>query len=153
MVRYVFRLVAGDNYYDPNAEINEEIKKQIPDNVQLIYWDYYSTNKKQYDNMLTAHEKITDGTWFAGGLWSWNGFALHNGFSMQVTSPALEICRKHNVQDVFLTMWGDNGGECSKFALLPSLFYDSEIAKGNIKGTDWRLQEAAKETGGLLSGI
>lgn len=131
-----FRLVAGDNYYDPNAEINEEIKKQIPDNVQLIYWDYYSTDKKRYDKMLTAHEKITEGTWFAGGLWSWNGFAPHNGYSMKVTSAALESCREHNVQDVFLTMWGDNGGECSKFALLPSLFYASEIAKGNTNKGD-----------------
>ena len=28
-------------------------------------------------------------------------------------------------------MWGDNGAECSKFSLLPSFYYASEIAKGN----------------------
>lgn len=38
--------------------------------------------------------------------------------------------REHGVQDVFLTMWGDDGGECSPFTLLPSLFYASELAKG-----------------------
>lgn len=126
-----FRLVAGDNYYDSSAEINEEIKKQIPDNVQLIYWDYYTTDKARYDDMLTAHEKIKEGTWFAGGLWSWTGLTPHNGYSMKTTSAALKSCMEHNVQEVFLTMWGDDGGECSKFALLPSLFYASEIAKGN----------------------
>lgn len=126
-----FRLVAGGEYYCGNTKINEEIKKQIPDNVQLIYWDYYSTDKKHYDNMLTAHEKIKEDTWFAGGLWSWAGITPHNGYSMKATLAALKSCREHGVQDVFLTMWGDNGGECSKFSMLPSLFYASEVAKGN----------------------
>lgn len=131
-----FRLVAGDNYYDSSAKINEEIKKQIPDNVQLIYWDYYSTDKKRYDKMLTAHEKIKEDTWFAGGLWTWTGLAPHNGYSMKATAAALKSCRKHGVEDVFLTMWGDDGGECSKYALLPSLFYAAEVAKGNYSKTD-----------------
>lgn len=125
-----FRLAAGD-YYVNHAQINEEIKKQIPDNVELIYWDYYSTDRKHYDKMLSAHEKIKENTWFAGGLWTWAGFAPHNGYSMKATEAALKSCCEHDVQDVFLTMWGDDGGECSKFALLPSLFFASEIAKGN----------------------
>jgi hypothetical protein len=28
-------------------------------------------------------------------------------------------------------MWGDNGGECSRFAIIPALFYLAEYAKGN----------------------
>lgn len=131
-----FRLAAGDNYYDSDANINEEIKEQIPDNVQLIYWDYYSTDRNHYNSMLTAHEKIKEDTWFAGGLWSWTGMAPHNGYSMKSTAAALEICRKHGVQDVFLTMWGDDGGECSKFAMLPSVFYAAELAKGNTNEAD-----------------
>lgn len=135
-----FRLAAGGKYYDASAEINEEIKKQIPDNVQLVYWDYYSTDEKHYDNMLKAHKKISEGIWFAGGLWSWLGFTPLNGFSMKTTAAALKSCHEHNVQDVFFTMWGDNGGECSKFALLPSLFYASEIAKGNTNKVDIKVK-------------
>ena len=30
-----------------------------------------------------------------------------------------------------MTMWGDNGAECSHFSQLPSLFYIAEYAKGN----------------------
>jgi len=30
-----------------------------------------------------------------------------------------------------MTMWGDDGGECSHFSQLPSLFYLAEYAKGN----------------------
>ena len=131
-----FRLASGGEYYDSSAKINEEIKKQIPENVQLIYWDYYSKDKKRYDRMLAAHEKLKEDTWFAGGLWGWTGPAPHNGLSIQNTTPAIKSCLEHGVQNVFFTMWGDDGGECSKFALLPSLFYVSELAKGNTKKAD-----------------
>lgn len=131
-----FRLAAGGEYYAQNAGIDEEIRKQIPDNVELIYWDYYSTEKAHYDGMLSAHKKLKEGTWFAGGLWTWTGFAPHNGYSMTCTEAALTSCREQGVKDVFLTMWGDNGGECSRFALLPALFYAAELAKGNTDMAD-----------------
>ena len=130
-----FRLANGGEYGKGDG-INEEIKQQIPDNVQLIYWDYYSIYKKKYDLMLEAHKEVKEGTWYAGGLWSWVGFTPKNGYTIKSSSQALKSCIEHGVEDVFLTMWGDNGGECSKFALLPSLFYASEIAKGNTKKAD-----------------
>lgn len=130
-----FRLAAG-NYYSSHASIKEEIRKEIPDNVELIYWDYYSTDKKHYDGMLTAHEKIKEDTWFAGGLWSWTGFAPHNGYSMKAADAALKSCREHGVKNVLLTLWGDDGAECSRFSLLPALFYASELAKGNRSKAD-----------------
>ena len=126
-----FRLAAGGEYYAQDVNIDESIRQQIPKNVELIYWDYYSTDKSRYDGMLSAHNKFTEGTWFAGGLWTWMGFAPHNGYSIKATRAALCSCREQGTQDVFLTMWGDNGGECSKFAMLPALFYAAELAKGN----------------------
>ena len=117
-----FRLAAGGEYYAQDVNIDESIRQQIPKNVELIYWDYYSTDKSRYDGMLSAHNKLKEGTWFAGGLWTWMGFAPHNGYSIKATRAALCSCREQGTQDVFLTMWGDNGGECSKFAMLPALF-------------------------------
>lgn len=142
-----FRLAAGGDYYKNDAKINEEIKKQIPDNVELVYWDYYSTDKDHYDKMIDAHEKIKEDTWFAGGLWTWTGFAPHNRYSIEATKAALASCREHGVRDIFLTMWGDNGGECSKFALLPALFYASEVAKGNTGKKS--IEEKFKEKFGI----
>lgn len=131
-----FRLAAGGEYYEQNANIDESIKEQIPDNVELIYWDYYSTEKARYDGMLSAHNQLKEGTWFAGGLWTWMGFAPHNGYSMKATEAALLSCREQGIRNVFLTMWGDNGGECSRFAMLPALFYAAELAKGNDDRND-----------------
>ena len=123
-----FRLLGG-GYYS-NAEIPEQVKELIPHNVNLIYWDYYSTDKEHYSNQIKSHSAVKDGIWFAGGLWSWTGFAPHNAYSIDATKAAFEACLKHGVKDVFLTMWGDNGAECSKFSLLPSMYYAAQIACG-----------------------
>lgn len=127
-----FRLAAGGEYYDADAPIDEKVREQIPDNVELVYWDYYSAEKKHYDGMISAHQKLKEGTWFAGGLWCWSGFAPHNGFSMHCNEAALASCREHGVSDVLMTLWGDNGNECSKFAVIPALFHAAELANGNI---------------------
>ena len=126
-----FRIASNGEYYNADFEVTDDIKKLIPDNVELVYWDYYSDDKKHYDNMLKAHNKIKDNTWFAGGMWTWGGFAPCNRVSINRTKAALYGCEKRNVKDVFLTLWGDDGNECSKFATLPALFYISELAKGN----------------------
>ena len=131
-----YRLAFGGNYYNTDAKFNESIKKEIPENVNLVYWDYYSTDKNHYDKMIKSHKMLDENTWFAGGLWSWIGFAPHNEFSMMVTKAAFESLKKNNVKNAFLTLWGDNGGECSKFSLLPSLFYASQIAKGITKKSE-----------------
>jgi len=111
--------------------IPDKVRSMIPDNVNLIYWDYYSTNKQNYCDKIKAHSELKENIWFAGGLWTWIGFAPHNDYSIRATEAALSACSERGVKDVIFTVWGDDGGECSRFAVLPSLFYASEIAKGN----------------------
>jgi len=114
-----------------NQAVPEKVRSMIPHNVNLIYWDYYSLNKQNYCNKIKAHSALKENIWFAGGLWTWLGFAPHNDFSIRATEAALSSCVETGVKDVIFTVWGDDGGECSRFAILPSLFYVSEVAKGN----------------------
>lgn len=123
-----FRLLGG-NYYEEGA-VPERVKKMIPHNVNLIYWDYYSTDKEHYLKQIESHSAIKDNIWFAGGLWSWTGFAPHNAYSIDATKAAFHACKEKNIKNVFVTMWGDNGAECSKFSLLPSLYYAAQAARG-----------------------
>lgn len=125
-----FKLANGGEYYPKDISVDLSVRELIPENVELVYWDYYSQEKSHYDDMLRAHQALDPDTWFAGGLWKWTGYAPHNGFSIRAGREALASCRAHDVQDVFLTLWGDDGGECSPFTLLPSLFYMAELAKG-----------------------
>ena len=117
-----FRLASGGEYYAPDAPISDEIKAMIPENVALCYWDYYHDDKEFYNEMFRAHKKFTCDTWFAGGAWTWHGFAPLSGFSLKTMKPAVESAREQEIENILFTMWGDNGAECSAFSHLHTLY-------------------------------
>lgn len=130
-----FRLAGGDYFTNFNqnpklGEIPEELKRLVPENIHLVYWDYFSRDQQRYERNIDAHNAIKSGSWFAGGLWTWAGFAPHNLFSIRTMREAMKACRVKKVENVVMTMWGDNGAECSKFTILPSLFTVSQMAEG-----------------------
>lgn len=133
-----YRIANGGSYYKVNSEFDPSIREQIPKNLSLVYWDYYSLDKNRYERMIRGHRQLSDKLIFAGGAWKWSGFAPNNYFSIPATKTAFSVCRKEGVQDVFLTMWGDNGAECSAFALLPTLCYGACIAQGITKASEIR---------------
>lgn len=124
------RLANGGEYYVENFKASDEVKYCIPDNVRIIYWDYYSTDKNNYDNQIKNHKAIKNDIVFAGGLWTWGGPIPKNHFSIESNKVALTACVDGGVKDVFLTLWGDDGGECSKFAALPSLYHAACTSQG-----------------------
>ena len=130
-----FRLAGGDYFtnfnQDPElGEIPEKIKQLVPENVQLVYWDYFSREQQRYEKNIDAHNAIKSESWFAGGLWTWAGLAPHNAFAIATMREAMRACRAKGVENVVMTMWGDNGAECSKFAVLPALFMVAQMARG-----------------------
>ena len=129
-----FRLAGGDYFtnfnQDPElGEIPEEVRQLVPENIHLVYWDYFSRDRQSYVRNIDAHNAIKSGSWFAGGLWTWAGFAPHNTFSIATMREAMKACHAKGVENVVMTMWGDNGAECSKFAVLPALFTVSQMAQ------------------------
>lgn len=138
----------NDGRYDiPRCEIPQSVKDSFCEDVIPVYWDYYKTNEDNYSAMLENHKQLSDKTWFAGGAWSWSGMIPFNRFTLESMKPALDACIKQGVRNVVLTMWGDDGAECSHFSQLPSLFYLAEYAKGN------RDEEAIKAKFECLTGI
>jgi len=83
--------------------------------------------------MIKGHTQLSDKIAFGGGAWKWSGFAPHNYFSLKATKPAIRACIDGGIKDVFMTMWGDNGGECSSYAVLPTLCYAACIAQDITK--------------------
>lgn len=129
-----FRLAGGDYFTNFNQDpklgkIPEEVRQLVPENIHLVYWDYFSRDRQSYERNIDAHNAIKSGSWFAGGLWTWAGFAPHNTFSIATMREAMKACHAKGVENVVMTMWGDNGAECSKFAVLPALFTVSQMAQ------------------------
>ena len=126
-----FRLCNNGIYYCDNPITpSEEVASAVPEDVELIYWDYYYDKSSHYDAMIQAHKAFRNPLWFAGGLWTWTGFVPKNAMSMANTAAAMESARNHGISNVIFTQWGDDGQECSLFAVLPALYYAAQLAKG-----------------------
>ncbi|MBQ8849045.1 MAG: beta-N-acetylhexosaminidase [Clostridia bacterium] len=114
----------------PKCVMPKEVVESVPKNVIPVYWDYYQTSEKAYGDMIENHKQLSDKTWFAGGSWCWNGMIPFNRFTVKAMLPAIDACEKHKIRNVVMTMWGDDGAECSHFSQLPSLYYLAQYAKG-----------------------
>lgn len=142
-----FRLISGGGYCAEELKgvhVSPEIAAKVPQNVALTYWDYYATEREKYDIMFDKHFEFGREVWFAGGAWAWQGFAPMNGFSLKSMRLAMESVREKGVKNVLITVWGDNGKECSYFAVLPSLFAIRQFAEGNFDMEDIKAKFKAK---------
>lgn len=128
----MFFSIAGKGAYYHKKKIPAWVMEKVPENLQLVYWDYYNEEADLVDCMMQHHLDFNREVWIAGGAWKWKGFESDNRKSIRQTKTFLESAEKHGVNNILITMWGDNGGECSPYALLPSLVYAAECAKGNF---------------------
>ena len=115
-------------YYNMELEhVPQEMIDIVPEGLQLLYWDYYSVNKARYDHMFDLHfdfKKNKIG--FAGGAANWYGVVPLNAFSVESARVATTSAIEKGNKDAWITMWGDDGGECAHFATLPTLMIYAE---------------------------
>lgn len=131
-----FRLCNNGTYTCENPNIpGPEVTAAVPKSVELVYWNYYSDEKDRYDAMIKAHSCFENELWFAGGFWAWTGFAPKNYLSLRRTATALDALKENRIKNAFFTVWGDDGQECSTFAVLPALYDTAQRIKG-ISDTD-----------------
>ncbi len=128
----LFRLSNNGEYYLDDPVLEQSTIDGVPKNLDLVYWDYYSLEKKRYDGMLAAHKRFPNHIVFAGGVWSWSGFIPDNQYSIGANEAAIRSCIDQGVDDILFTCWGDDGAECSLHAVYPSLFFAAEMAKGEF---------------------
>lgn len=122
----------GEYYVNEVKKIPSDVINALPSTVSPVYWDYYSDTKEKYDVMIKTHKQLSSNIWFAGGAWCWTGFAPLNGLSIRLMKDAMKSCIENKVNNIFITMWGDDGMECSHFSQLPALLSIAEYARGNF---------------------
>jgi|LSQX01.2.fsa_nt_gb hexosaminidase len=113
-----FRIANNGEYYARGSDYSN-LKKCVSDDIDLVYWDYYSLTKGEYENLAAAHKKIANNVVFAGGAWKWTSYAPSLFHSMRVSRLALEACFENGINEVFATLWGDDGNEASLYSVLP----------------------------------
>ncbi|MBO7170945.1 MAG: hypothetical protein J6W28_07200 [Clostridia bacterium] len=120
-----FRLEHG-NYerLDTPEEValSDEIVSLCPKDVSQVFWRYDCPNEESYRNMMREHRRFPGESWFAGCVRTWTTIPGNNHLSLDCMLPAMDACAKENVENIFMTMWGNDGNYCSYFAMLPSLY-------------------------------
>ncbi|MBQ9761311.1 MAG: family 20 glycosylhydrolase [Clostridia bacterium] len=125
-----FRMQFGGVYYVSEGSVKQEVIDLVPPEVQLIYWDYYTTPAKRqmFAHMVKCHEQFKNNKIaFAGGVSKWYGFAPINEFSINSARIQMDICdQSERMRDIIVTAWGDSGAEASQFSVLSSMLYYAE---------------------------
>lgn len=117
----MFFTLAGGGYYDKNTFISDDVISKVPEDLTLVYWDYYNSDNEVITHVLEQHMKFKNPVLFAGGAWRWMGLAPLNCFSLKTSRAMLGAENFKKIDEVMVTAWGDDGSECSMFTILPVL--------------------------------
>ena len=124
-----FRIGSKNNdYYDLESQPSKKVIKGIPKGLQLVYWDYYHDDKDFYSKFIEKHREIAGDPLMGSGVWTWNKFWYDHVYTKCTVVPCLEACREAKLDEVFFTMWGDNGGFCDYDSAMAGLAFSAELS-------------------------
>ncbi len=122
------------SYYAGGEDRENPFTRSIPDDVTLVYWDYYHLKQKDYADQIARHKHLTSSIAFAGGAWTWGGIAPNYSLAMKSTEAALAACKEQGVERAFCTIWFDNGAETPLTTALPMIAYFANCACSSQQG-------------------
>jgi len=133
-------IIWGDTYC---ASVKEEKKAKengldvklstssFPKNVRLNCWGYQFSSKAEFDDFISEYLSISDDIIFAGSAQTDTNFTPSMRLAFDNIRYSVKACMDYNVQSYLLTLWSDNGGECSDVSALPSICLTAELFYGN----------------------
>ncbi len=127
-------------YYDLETVLSDDIKKEIPENISQVFWNYYKETNKEYEIYFNHRKELKNEIIFAGGIWTWYTLGICYDKTFRATRPALEECHKLGIKTVFGTMWdGGNSGYLNIYGSLLGMqlyaeyMYHDRVSDEHIK--------------------
>ena len=133
----------------PKEKVREAVKDVMPQNVTISHWSYLKLDKEGLTRELNNHFKLTDRVSFTGAALKWFGFAPDNARTFKSLQMNMITAYECGVKNYNLGLWADWGAEASWFGILPSLFFASELAYGNVSS----IEELDKAKFKALTGV
>lgn len=122
-----FRMASAHyDYFDTTFTFPKRVKRRIPKDVQLVYWDYYHTHEGFYRDFIDRHRLLGVEPIVAGGLWTWCRFWAQLPYAFLATDACMRACKAKGVREAFTTLWFDDGNDCDPFSALPGIQYFAE---------------------------
>ena len=111
-------IIWDDMFFMHYSNIENDPDFSIPDDVGLMYWDYYSCSSEHYAKRIKQRRAIAAQTMFAGGAWRWTGYIPHHKKTLDASIAALKACRQENIKEVIVTSWSDDGSEAPLYTCM-----------------------------------
>ena len=73
---------------------------------------------------------------FAAGLWKWFGYAPDNQYAVRSMNLLIPEALEYGVEDILITAWGDNGNECSVYAVIPGIMHAAHMLYSDKADTE-----------------
>lgn len=119
------------DYYRKDTVIPDDVKAAIPKDIDLVYWDYYHKDKEFYSEWIKRHRDLGYEPPMGSGVWTWARFWYDHNLTKATVEPCLKACTEQKLNEVFFTMWGDDGAYCEYNSSLAGLCYAAELAYGS----------------------
>lgn len=134
----------GD-YYDLNSTLPDNLSDQIPQNVELVYWDYYHDNAQFYEDWIERHRQINGrNPIMCSGIWSWACPWYNREYTEGNAPPAIDACWNKDIKDIYFTMWNDNGAAVDFDSTLAGVAFCSEYIYSGGKIDNNKLEQRFK---------
>lgn len=99
-------------YYYKDAQIPDDVKAAIPEEVELVYWDYYHNDEEFYVDYINKHYEMNRNTLLGSGVMTWLLLWYGHRQTVKKAIPSINASRQTGLKEIFFTMWGDNGAYC-----------------------------------------
>ena len=113
---------------DPD-KVTPEIKAMLPENCIFGYWNYFPL-ESDVDKTMEAAKRFGAPVSYATSVDSWQGFTPHNHCAFKWMKSGVPSARRNDLDILIVTLWGDDGGECSVWSCLPAFFYAAQLFNG-----------------------
>jgi len=117
-------------YYDRDSKIPEDVAAKVPKNVDLVYWDYYTTDEEFYTEWIKRHRELGREPVMASGLWTWARFWYDHAKTAAAVNPCIRACKKAEVAEIFFTLWGDSVSYCEFDSAFAGMAYAADLCYG-----------------------
>jgi hexosaminidase len=125
-----FRLGSGgepNQDYDRDAVVPPEIIARVPNSLRMVYWEYEERDTGVYVDWIGRHRAFGSEPILATALDLAKKLWL-GGKRQAPLDAGIDACRETDVKEMFVCMWGDDGG-CSDFdSALSGLAFAAEKA-------------------------
>ena len=125
-----FRMCNPEHRYDDvGSEVPEEVRRELPPDLELNYWDYHHDDVDHYVRMIRRHrEYFQRDPIVSTALWSWKRLWYDHATTCRKALPSIEACRQEGIAEYLINIFGDDGAtNCFDSTLFGYFYLTSRI--------------------------